>query len=128
MASRATSTTTNSAWALSSFTTVAPPAEPEPQVWTCPLDGLTFDTEEALAAHYAEAHAPAPVRYTCPVDGLVFDTQQELADHYNQFHRSAELVEPTPVIPAYLLWMIIGIGAVLIISLIVLIIRTRRVA
>lgn len=32
-----------------------------------------------------------------------------------------------PVIPTYLLWLIIGIGAVLIIALIILIVRTRRV-
>ncbi|MBI2980255.1 MAG: hypothetical protein HYY41_05475 [Chloroflexi bacterium] len=35
---------------------------------------------------------------------------------------------PAQPIPSYLLWMIIGIGAVLIIALIVLIVRTRRVA
>ena len=34
---------------------------------------------------------------------------------------------PVPAIPAYLLWTIIGIGAVLVIALIVLIVRTRRV-
>jgi hypothetical protein len=33
-----------------------------------------------------------------------------------------------PVIPTYLLWVIVGVGAVLIIALIVLIVRTRRVA
>ena len=32
-----------------------------------------------------------------------------------------------PVIPDYLLWTIVGIGAVLLIALIVLIFRTRRV-
>ena len=35
--------------------------------------------------------------------------------------------EPAPAIPSYMLWMIIGIGAVLVIALIVLIVRTRRV-
>ena len=35
---------------------------------------------------------------------------------------------PAPAIPSYMLWMIITIGAVLIIALIVLIVRTRRVA
>jgi hypothetical protein len=33
---------------------------------------------------------------------------------------------PQEVIPAYLLWIIIGIGAILVIALIVLIVRTRR--
>ena len=37
------------------------------------------------------------------------------------------VAQPTPI-PSYLLWMIIGIGAVLFIALIVLIVRTRRVA
>jgi photosystem II stability/assembly factor-like uncharacterized protein len=36
--------------------------------------------------------------------------------------------ETTQVIPPYLLWTIIGIGAVLVIALVILIIRTRRVA
>jgi len=37
-------------------------------------------------------------------------------------------VDVVPVVPDYLLWTIVGIGAVLIIALIVLIVRTRRVA
>ena len=37
-------------------------------------------------------------------------------------------VDVAPVVPDYLLWTIVGIGAVLIIALIVLIVRTRRVA
>jgi hypothetical protein len=37
-------------------------------------------------------------------------------------------VTSSPVIPTYLLWVIVGVGAVLIIALIVLIVRTRRVA
>jgi len=37
-------------------------------------------------------------------------------------------VTSQPVIPTYLLWVIVGVGAVLIIALIVLIVRTRRVA
>jgi hypothetical protein len=37
-------------------------------------------------------------------------------------------VTSAPVIPTYLLWVIVGVGAVLIIALIVLIVRTRRVA
>jgi hypothetical protein len=123
---RATSASTTSAWTIYSFTTVAKPVVPE-QVWTCIL-GLTFDSEEALKEHNDAVHAPPATVYICPVDGLVFDAEQDLADHYNKFHRSAELTEPTPVIPTYLLWIIVGIGAVLVISLIVLIVRTRRVA
>lgn len=37
-------------------------------------------------------------------------------------------VTTAPVIPTYILWVIVGIGAILIIALIVLIVRTRRVA
>jgi hypothetical protein len=37
-------------------------------------------------------------------------------------------VTSAPVIPTYLLWVIVGVGAILIIALIVLIVRTRRVA
>jgi hypothetical protein len=33
-----------------------------------------------------------------------------------------------PVIPTYILWVIVGVGAILVIALIVLIVRTRRVA
>ncbi|UCB42085.1 MAG: hypothetical protein JSV77_06335 [Dehalococcoidales bacterium] len=36
--------------------------------------------------------------------------------------------ETTPVIPDYLLWVVIGVAAVLVIAVIVLIVRTRRVA
>jgi hypothetical protein len=38
-----------------------------------------------------------------------------------------EIPETTEVIPSYLLWIIVAIGAVLLIALIVLIVRTRRV-
>jgi glucan phosphoethanolaminetransferase (alkaline phosphatase superfamily) len=35
--------------------------------------------------------------------------------------------ESTPAIPSYLLWAVIAVGAVLIIAVIVLIVRTRRI-
>jgi hypothetical protein len=41
---------------------------------------------------------------------------------------TVELGTPVEAIPAYLLWIIIGIGAILVIALIVLIVRTRRVS
>jgi len=37
-------------------------------------------------------------------------------------------VTSAPVVPTYILWVIVGIGAILVIALIVLIVRTRRVA
>jgi hypothetical protein len=85
-------------WAQGTFTTMSPPVAPEAE------------------------------KFTCPYDGLVFDSQQALSDHINQYH--ANLLNPpapAPAIPTYMLWIIVGIGAVLIIALIVLIVRTRRV-
>ena len=39
------------------------------------------------------------------------------------------IVQPqTPIIPDYLLWVVVGVGGVLVIAVIVLIVRTRRVA
>jgi hypothetical protein len=48
-------TTSASNWATGVFTTIAAPAA---EVWTCPIDGLTFDSQAALQAHNAAAHAP----------------------------------------------------------------------
>jgi hypothetical protein len=42
---------------ISVFTTAAEVVAPA-EVWTCPLDGLTFDSQAALQAHNAAAHAP----------------------------------------------------------------------
>jgi hypothetical protein len=85
-------------WAQGTFTTMSPPLAPEAE------------------------------KFICPYDGLVFDSQQALSDHINQYH--ANLLNPpapAPAIPTYMLWIIVGIGAVLFIALIVLIVRTRRV-
>jgi len=41
---------------------------------------------------------------------------------------TVEVPAPAPVIPTYILWVIVVIGAILVIALIVLIVRTRRVA
>ncbi len=96
-----------SAWVASVFTTMGEPVEPvepEPDVWMC-SEGLTFDSRAALEAHLATAEAHQPVE-------------------------PPQLIIPpaeAPLTPGWI-YVIIGIGAVLVISLIVLIVRTRRVA
>jgi hypothetical protein len=79
---------TSSPQSIGSFHTMA---TPKAEVFTCPIDGLTFTTRAALEAHLAAAHAPVK-----------------------------------PVTPAYI-WAIVIIGAVLVITVIVLIVTTRRV-
>ncbi len=113
-----------SAWSVSRFITIAEPA-PEVGQYMCPVDGLRFTTQAELEAHQAAAHPTAAVKYTCPQCGLSYDTQAALSAHWNASHAPKEAA---PSIPTYLLWTIIGIGAVLIIALIILIVRTRRVA
>jgi hypothetical protein len=63
---------------------------------------------------------PAAPVYTCPLDGLQFATQAELAAHNAAAHPPVE-----PVVPGYI-YAIIGVGAVLIIAVLVLIVRARR--
>ncbi len=121
---KALSSTSESVWTTSTFTTMAEPA-PEVGQYVCPIDGLRFNTQAELEAHQAAAHPPTAVTYTCPQCGLSYSTQAALQAHWNATHapQPAE-----PAIPSYLLWTIIGIGAILVIALIVLIVRTRRVA
>ena len=98
-----------SAWATSTFTTEEEVAAP-PEVWKSD-DGLTFDSREELEAHLAEraaAEQPADIIVE-PPDIIV------------------PLPAETPITPGWI-YAIIGIGAVLVIAVIVLIARTRRVA
>ena len=88
-------------WTTGVFSTEAEPAEPEAPVFTCPQCGLEYATQEALEAHFNRAHA---------VPETVVETVEKA------------------VIPSTLLWAIVAIGAVLVIAVIVLIVRTRRVA
>jgi len=103
-------------WGGGVFSTVAeviPEPEPEPEapIWTCPQCGLTFDTRAALAAHVASAHPPEePPVITIEQPDIVVPLPAE-----------------TPITPAWI-YAIIGVGAVLVIAVIVLIVRTRRVA
>ncbi len=92
-------------WVYGVFGTIAEPEEAPAEVWMC-SEGLTFDTREALEAHLATAAAHQPVEAP---DIIV------------------PLPAETPITPAWI-YAIIGVGAVLVIAVIVLIVRTRRVA
>ncbi len=100
--------------------------------WSSTATSTFFKAEEALAYDTAYAWKVTAVPDGPSATG-VFTTEAEAAE--------AAVTEPTEPaeiqivevpgaapIPSYLLWMIIGIGAVLFIALIVLIVRTRRVA
>ena len=101
-----------SAWGGGVFFTMAEVIEePEPEVvWTCPQCGLTFDTREALEAHVASMHPPEePPEIVIQAPDVVVPLPAE-----------------TPITPGWI-YAIIGVGAVLVIAVIVLIVRTRRV-
>lgn len=91
-----------STWTSGVFITEAEPVVevPPAPVWTCPLDGLTFDTREALEAHVAIAHPP--------VEPIVIPAEKVITPGW--------------------IYAIIGVGAVLVIAVIVLIVGTRRAA
>ncbi len=100
--------------------------------WSRTSTNTFFKAEEALA--YSTAYA---WKVTAVPDGPsatgVFTTEAEaVAPAVTEPTEPAEIqiveVPGAAPIPSYLLWMIIGIGAVLFIALIVLIVRTRRVA
>jgi hypothetical protein len=62
-----------------------------------------------------------------PEPPVVIEEPPELPDIIVEPEVIVEIPAPVEAIPAYLLWVIIGIGGVLVIALIVLIVRTRRV-
>jgi hypothetical protein len=66
---------------------------------------------------------PPPELYCSPITGLCFDTPEKLQAHWEAQQPAPE---PLPTTPAYI-WAIIIIGAVLVIAVVVLIVRTRRV-
>ncbi|MBA7502821.1 hypothetical protein ES706_01418 [subsurface metagenome] len=59
--------------------------------------------------------------FTCPQCGLSFPTEAALKTHIDEVHAPVE-----PTTPSWV-WVVIGLGAVLVITIIVLIFRTRRV-
>ena len=72
-----------------------------------------FSTEEA------PPEAPAQV-WVCPQCGLTFSSEAALQAHIDAEHAP-------PATPVYI-WVIIGIGAALVIAVIILIVTTRRAA
>jgi len=98
--------------------------EPEPQVWTCAQCGLTFDTRDELVAHIAEAHPPVEPVEPVELPDIILEPADIILE-------APDIIVPlpaeTPITPAWI-YVIIGVGAVLVISVIVLIVRTRRVA
>ncbi len=66
---------------------------------------------------------PEAVVYTCPQCGLTFDAEAALETHVTEAHPPAA----PAVTPGYI-WVIIAVGAVLALAVIILIVRTRRVA
>jgi hypothetical protein len=102
----------SSAWSGGVFFTAAEVIE-EPEeapVWTCPQCGLDFTSRSALEEHVASAHPPEE-----PPEIII---------------ESPDVIVPLPteeaITPAWI-YAIIGVGAVLVIAVIVLIVRTRRV-
>ena len=88
----------------------------------CYADGEWGNWVTGIFTTEAEPVTPAPEMYTCPLCGLEFPTQQALADHYAKYHAPAPTAAETPIY----MWVIIGIGAILVITMIILIVRTRR--
>jgi len=101
------------------------------EVFTCPQCGLTFDTREELAAHIAEAHPPVePPKVTVeapPAAEITVEAPPAAAAPQVTVNiPPAAPAEAAPT-PAYI-WVITAIGAILVIAVIILIVRTRRVA
>lgn len=104
---RATSGTTDSAWTVGIFTTAAKPAPP------------------AKAIEFPEPLPPVEVVESTIVIEQPAETEIQIVEIEKTVTVPVTIPQP---IPSYLLWTIIVIGAVLIVALIVLIVRTRRVA
>ena len=101
------------------------------EVFTCSQCGLPFDTREELAAHIAEAHPPVePPKVTVeapPAAEITVEAPPAAAAPEVIVNiPPAAPAEAAPA-PAYI-WVITAIGAVLVIAVIVLIVRTRRIA
>ena len=85
---------------------------PDKSSWICPQCGLTYSTRAKLEAHAEWAHQPVEA------PDIIIEPNVEVI---------VPLPAETPITPAWI-YAIIGVGAVLVIALIVLIVRTRRVA
>jgi trimeric autotransporter adhesin len=107
---------TTSDWFQFTFSTAAP----VPTTTVAPTTVTTTAAPITLPAQTVTLTPPAAPKFFDPISGLYFNTQSDLQQYQAQ-HPSA-----TPSTPAYI-WVIIVIGAVLVIAVIVLIARTRRV-
>lgn len=111
-----------SAWTVSAFTTAAAgsgaPIVVPPAVVTVNPAPITV---QAPAAPNVNVAAPPPAQVTVnpPTVNVAAPPPAQV---------TVNVPEQSPAIPTSILWVIILIGAVLIIALIVLIVRTRRVA
>jgi hypothetical protein len=112
-----------SAWTVSTFTTAAPvasvaPVIVPPAVVTVNPAPITINPPPP-AQVTIQPPPPAQITVTAPTVNVAAPPPAEV---------TVNVPDPTQPIPSYILWTIILIGAVLIIALIVLIVRTRRVA
>jgi hypothetical protein len=97
--------------------------------WRVRVSGTTYgplisEWSDVGSFTVAEAFVEPPVEVVVPPPTPAPEITVEVPDVVVQLppEQPAE-----PVIPTYMLWLIIGIGAVLIIALVILIVRTRRV-
>ncbi len=70
--------------------------------------------------------AKEPAAVVTPTTTIIVPTQPAVTP--TVIITTSAPVEQTPVIPSYLLWAVIAVGAVLVIVVIVLIVRTRRIS
>jgi len=102
-------------------------------------DRPNFASDEQLAygtVYYWRVRSSAPATAVTPFVNGIFTTEARPVPPTTQAPPvtvtnvtptvTVSLPPPVEAIPAYLLWIIIGIGAILVIALIVLIVRTRR--
>jgi hypothetical protein len=108
---------TASAWENGTFTT-AVPVTTAPPTTAPPAVTVTQPAPPAVTVTVSP-----PARFFDPNSGLYFNSQAELSA-YQAANPPGETT--TPATPAYI-WVIIVIGAILVIAVIVLITRTRRV-
>ena len=115
--------TVMSAYTTSTFTTAAPAG---PSTTTPPVINIT-----APPAPNVTVQAPPPASVTVqapPPANVTVNPPAVTVQAPPPAQVTVNVPEQTPAIPTMILWVIVLIGAVLIIALIVLIVRTRRVA
>ena len=117
-----TSTFTTAAAADAAATTVTVEAPPPAAVTVEPIT-ITPPAPAPVTVSPPQVTVEAPPPAEVTVEAAVVTVQAPPPAVVN-----VSVPEQQPVVPTYLLWTIILVGAVLVISLMVLIVRTRRVA